>query len=167
MVSLRDIAMQPDGRVMYVAGREKGIMVVDFDGRQAAPLAVPETLNLGGIDGMFLWNNHLVVIQNGIRPQRVMRLALDASGTKVETVRPLAVALPVFDAPSFGTIRGNDLVYFANGRWPADGEAAAAVTAVKTALDSNADLVPPEMQLYLEQERQRQAERERQKQDGN
>jgi hypothetical protein len=167
MVSLRDIAMQPDGRIMYIAGREKGITVVDFVGKQAAPLAGPETLNLGGIDGMFLRNNQLVIIQNGIQPQRVMRLALDSSGTKVEAVRPLAVALPVFDMPTFGTIKGDHLVYFANGRWPGEGEATAGVTAVKTALDPNTDLIPPEMQLYLEQERRQKAERERQKQDEN
>jgi hypothetical protein len=163
MISLRDIAMQPDGRLMYIAGREKGITVVDLVSQQAAPLVIPETLNLGGIDGMFLWNNHLVIVQNGIKPQRVMRLALDASGTKVEAVRPLAVALPVFDTPSFGTVMGDDLYYFANGRWTGEGEAPTAVTVVKTGLDSNADLVSPEMELFLEQQRQQQAEREQQK----
>jgi hypothetical protein len=163
MISLRDIAMQPDGRIMYIAGREKGITVVDLASQQAAPLSIPETLNLGGIDGMFLWNNHLVIVQNGIKPQRVMRLALDASGTKVEAVRPLAVALPVFDSPSFGTVVGDDLYYIANGRWPAEGETPVAATVVKTGLDSNADLVSPEMQLFLEQQRQQQAERSQQK----
>jgi hypothetical protein len=162
MISLRDIAMQPDGRIMYIAGREKGILVVDLVSKRAAPLAIPETLNLGGIDGLFLWNNHLAIIQNGIQPQRVMRLALNSSGTKVEAVRPLAVALPGFNVPNFGTVVGDDLYYFANNHWSDESEVSAAVTVVKTGLDSNADLVPPEMQLYLEQQRQEQAEREQQ-----
>lgn len=161
MVSLRDIAIQPDGRIMYIADRELGILVVDLAGQRAAKLAIPDTLNVGGIDGLFLWNNHLAIVQNGISPQRVMRLTLDASGTKVESVRPLAVALPDFDEPSFGVVKGDDLYFFANGRWAGDGQSAA-VKVVRTGLDSNADLISPEMQLFLEQQEKLQQERAQQ-----
>jgi sugar lactone lactonase YvrE len=105
MISMRGIAIQPDGRVMYVADREMGIMVIDIKGQKAGKLAVPDTFNIGGIDGLYLWDNHLIVIQNGIKPQRVMRLQLDSSGTQVTAVRPLAVAQPAFDYPSFGTVQ--------------------------------------------------------------
>lgn len=154
MVSLRDVAMQPDGRILYIADREMGIMVVDIERQQAAKLAIPASLNLGGIDGMLLWNNHLVVIQNGISPQRVMRLALDASGTNVEAVRPLAVAQPAFDFPSFGMIKGQDLVYFAGSHWPDGGKNNQAVTVLRTSLNANEDLLSPEMLLYLEKQKQ-------------
>lgn len=160
MVSLRDIAMQPDGRIMYVADREMGITVVDFVRQQAAKLAIPETLNLGGIDGMLLWNNHLVVIQNGISPQRVMRLALDASGTKVEAVRPLAVAQPAFNFPSYGTIKGQDLVYFSGSHWPNAGQDNKAISVLRTPLDANQDLVSPEMLLYLDKQKQSEGQQE-------
>ena len=163
MVSLRGMAMQPDGRLIYLADREMGIMVVDLEGRQAAKLAAQDTLNLGGIDGMYLWNNNLIVIQNGIKPQRVMRLGLDESGTKVESVRPLAVAQPVFNSPDFGTIKGQDLVYF-SGSHGADSQDGA-ITVVRTALDSNEDLVSPEMLLHLEKEKQAAAQKENQEQD--
>ena len=52
MISQRGIAMQPDGRILYVADREMGIMVIDLEARQARLLQVPDTLNLGGIDGL-------------------------------------------------------------------------------------------------------------------
>jgi sugar lactone lactonase YvrE len=154
MISLRGMAMQPDGRILYMADREMGILVVDLVAKRAAKLAIPETLNLGGIDGMYLWNNNLVIIQNGIAPQRVMRLNLDASGTRVEAVRPLAVAQPAFDFPSFGMIKGEELFYFANSHWADSGEAAKPVTVVRTALNSSEDLLPPEMMLYLEKQKQ-------------
>ena len=154
MISLRGIAMQPDGSIMYVADRELGILVVDLKGQQAAKLAIPETLNLGGIDGMYLWNNHLVIIQNGIKPQRVMRLQLDSTGTQVAAVRPLAVAQPEFNFPNFGTLRGKDLYYFANSHWSDSAGQAKAVTVMRTPADANEDLVMPEMQLFLEQQRQ-------------
>ena len=152
LVSMRGIAMQPDGRIMYVADREMGIMVVDLASGRAGLLKGPETLNVGGIDGLYLKDNRLYVIQNGIKPQRVMRLQLDASGTKVETVRPMAVAQPEFDLPSFGTIEGESLYYFASSQRAGKTGPQKPVSVLRTPLDSNEDLVQPEMQHYLEQQ---------------
>ncbi len=164
MISQRGLAMQPDGRVMYVADREMGIMVVDVKAGKAGLLQGPETLNLGGIDGLYLKDNRLYVIQNGISPQRVMRLELNTSGTKVENVRPLAVAQPDFDLPSFGTIKGDSLYYFANSQSLGKKGSQKPVTVLRTRLDSSADLVQPEMQKFLED----QAKKNKQdKKDGN
>jgi hypothetical protein len=143
--------MQPDGRIMYVADRELGILVVDLEAGRAAKLAVPDTLNLAGIEGLSLWQNTLIIIQNGIKPQRVMRLQLDPSGSQVTAIRPLAVALPEFDHPSYGTVRGNDLYYFANSQWGSGKGELKPVTVVRTALDSSGDLEQPDMQDYLRQ----------------
>lgn len=159
MVSMRGAAMQADGRLMYVADREMGIMVIDIETGRNRMLEVPATLNIGGIDGLYLWNNNLIVIQNGIKPQRVMRLQLDSSGTQVAAVRPLAVAQPVFDYPSYGTILGEDLYYFANSQWQGERGVQTAVTVLRTALDSNQDLLQPDMRRYLEQQAKRNKER--------
>ncbi len=149
MISMRGIAIQPDGSVMYVADREMGILVIDIEAGRAGNLAVPDSLNIGGIDGLYLWNNHLIMIQNGIKPQRVMRLGLDPTGTKVTTVRPLAVAQAEFDYPSFGTLRGEDLYYFANSRSANTPTQQKAVTILRTPANSSADLAQPDMQEYL------------------
>ncbi len=150
LISMRGLAIEPDGRRAYVADREMGIMVVDFDSQKAGILAVAATLNLGGIDGLFFWNKHLIIIQNGIKPQRVMRLELDDTGTRVISVRPLAVAQEYFDFPSFGTIKGEELYYFANSQWSGSKDNKP-VTVLRTPLDSNKDLVVPDMQEYLRQ----------------
>jgi len=149
MISMRGIAIQPDGSVMYVADREMGILVVDIEGGRAGNLAVPDSLNIGGIDGLYLWDNHLIMIQNGIKPQRVMRLELDPTGTKVITVRPLAVAQAEFNYPSFGTLKGEDLYYFANSRSANTDAQQKAVTVLRTPANSSADLAQPDMQEYL------------------
>ncbi len=158
MVSLRGIAIQPDGRIMYVADREMGIMIIDVEGGRAGMLAVPTTLNIGGIDGLYMWNNRLIVIQNGIKPQRVMRLQLNATGTKVIDVRPLAVAQPEFDYPSFGTLKGDDLYYFANSQWLGSAGEKNAVTVLRTPLDSSEDLVQPDMRQFMEQQSKKTAD---------
>jgi hypothetical protein len=151
MISMRGAALQPDGSLLYVADRELGILVIDVKGERARKLTVPSTLNISGIDGMYLWNNHLIIIQNGIKPQRVMRLQLDSSGTGVEAVRPLAVARPEFDYPSFGTVQGKDLYYFASSQSSIGEGPAKAVTVMRTALDASEDLVQPDMMEYLKQ----------------
>lgn len=162
MVSQRGIAMQSDGRIMYVADREMGIMVVDLEAKQARLLEVPDTLNVGGIDGLYLDNNRLFVIQNGIKPQRVMRLQLDSTGTKVASVAPIAVSMPEFDLPSFGVIKGEDLFYFANSQWIGNKGSQKPVTVVRSSLNSSVELVKPEMEQFLKQQAEMQ-QREQQK----
>jgi sugar lactone lactonase YvrE len=166
MVSIRGMAMRQDGSLMYVAGREMGVMVIDLQAQRAGFMAVPETLNLGGIDGMYLKDNYLYIIQNGIQPQRVMRLQLDPTGTNVMEVRPMAVAQPQFDYPSFGTIQGADLYYFANSQWKGKPGPQKAVTVLKTPLDSSKDLVQPDMELFLKKKKQ-QAEAELKEKEGS
>jgi len=151
MVSMRGVAIQPDGRILYVADRELGVLIIDLEAGSAGKLAVPDTLNIGGIDGLYLWNNHLVIVQNGIKPQRVMRLELDSTGTKVVAVRPLAVAQPQFNFPSYGTIIGEDLVYFADSQWGTANADLKPVTVLRTSLNSSSDLEQPDMVEYLKQ----------------
>jgi sugar lactone lactonase YvrE len=152
MVSMRGMAMSADGSFIYVADREMGILVVDVKGGRAGILAMPENFNPGGIDGLYYWDNHLVIIQNGLKPQRVMRLQLDEGGTKVIAVRPLAVAQPQFDFPSYGTLRGEDLYYFANSQSATAEGKKKAVTVLRTPLNSSQDLVEPSMQQFMNQQ---------------
>jgi len=160
LVSLRGIAMQPDGNIMYVADREMGIMVVDLVGQHARLLEVPATLNLGGIDGLYLQDNRLFVIQNGISPQRVMRLQLDASGTKVEAVRPLAVAQPEFDLPSFGAIEGENLYFYANSQLLAKEGSRKPVKVLRTGLNASEDLGSPDMKRFMQKQAEHQEQME-------
>jgi len=160
MISQRGLAMQPDGRIMYVADREMGITVVDVAGKRAGFLKKPDTLNLGGIDGLYLKDNAIIIIQNGIRPQRVMRLQLNASGTEVESVRPLAVAQPEFDFPSFGSLVGDDIYYFASSQGVHKNGAEKPVTVLRTPLNAGGDLARPDLQQFLEQQAEMQKQRE-------
>ena len=116
--SLRGLAVSADGQRLYVADYEVGILVIGLgDNRQAWKLHVPETLNEGGIDGLYWWNNHLVAIQNGVTPQRVLRLELGPDGLGVIAVAPVVAALEEFDVPTFGTMVGDSLYFFAASHW--------------------------------------------------
>ena len=80
-----------------------------------------------------------------------MRLELDEAGTSVTSVRPLAVAQPLFDFPSYGTLLGEDLYYFAHSQWSGSPGKLKPVTVLRTPLNSSADLVRPDLVEYLKQ----------------
>ena len=159
MLSLRGMALQAEGHYMYVAGREMGIAVVEMATGRTGKLMTPETLNLGGIDGLYLKDNKLFVIQNGIKPQRVISLQLDPTGLKVTEIRPMAVAQPEFDYPSYGTLKGEDLYYFASSLWSGDTEPQEAVTVLRTSLNTAKEIIQPDMRLFLEQKAREQAQK--------
>ena len=165
MISMRGAAMGTDGRFMYVADREMGISVVEMATGKVGSLAIPGTLNLGGIDGLYFKDNRLFIIQNGIKPQRVMGLQLDPSGLEVTEVVPLAVAHPDFDDPNYGTIQSEYLYYFANSQWEGDSKSDKAVTLLRSSLNSTEELVQPDISLFLEKQAKAQAKKlEEQKQ---
>ena len=159
MLSLRGMALQAEGHYMYVAGREMGIAVVEMATGRTGKLMTPETLNLGGIDGLYLKDNKLFVIQNGIKPQRVISLQLDPTGLKVTEIRPMAVAQPEFDYPSYGTLKGEDLYYFASSLWSGDTVPQEAVTVLRTSLNTAKEIIQPDMRLFLEQKAREQAQK--------
>ena len=157
-VSIRGIALTDNDQKLYIADHERGVVMVNLKDKAATPLAVLDNLNLGGIDGLYVWQNHLVLIQNGILPQRVVRLELAKDGIQVANVRPLQVAHPQFDLPNFGAVVGDELFFFANSHWPvigvrgalAPGQTAKPVTVLKLSLDSGQDLVNPEIEQLKE-----------------
>jgi len=111
---LGPMAVAPDHGKLYGADSDMGILVVDPVQQRHTMLTGPEDLNLGAISGLFYSQGKLLMLQNNIQPQRIMGLELDASGTKIVSVTPVAIALEEFDRPAFGTIMGDDVYYFAN-----------------------------------------------------
>jgi hypothetical protein len=116
--SLRGIALSSDERRIYVADYELGVFFFELDDqRRGYAIGIPDGLNLGGIDGLYAWDGHLVAIQNGVTPQRVLRLKLDESGTRVANIATIAKALPEFDNPTWGTVAGDNLLFLAASHW--------------------------------------------------
>ncbi len=115
---LRGLALSADGSHLYVADYELGIFLIEAgDERRMAAIGIPDELNLAGIDGLYFWNDSLIAIQNGISPQRVVRLQLDQSGTRVANIVPLLAAHPDFDTPTFGTLADRELILIASSHW--------------------------------------------------
>ena len=155
MVSMRGATLS-DRNILYVADYEMGIMGVDLVNNQAFELAAPSTLNLGGIEGLFFKDGSLVMIQNGIQPQRIMSLKLDTAGMVVEDFAPLAVAQPFFDYPNFGALHDDSLVFLANSHWVADQQEPAPIRVAKTDISETSNLATNKDLMNVIDEFQRQ-----------
>lgn len=133
LVAFTDVAVTPDNRRIFASDPVMGIFMVDTAAESAAMLAGPETLNLGGIQSVEYVDGKLFIVQAGIRPERLVRLELDASGNAVGNVVPMAIALKSFERPGAGAVAGDDYYYFAN---PGAADAAAGSIVLRTRLDS-------------------------------
>jgi DNA-binding beta-propeller fold protein YncE len=117
LTSVRGLAVSGDGKTLYFADYQLGVFGVDLAAGKAFDLDYsPETLVLGGIDGVYWYDGALVVIENGMSPRRVMRLKLDDTGRKIVKAMPLDVANAAFGLPTYGTTVGNSLYFVANSQ---------------------------------------------------
>jgi hypothetical protein len=151
LLSLRGMTMSDDGRMLYVADYEMGIVFINTGTGAYGMLRIPPTLNLGGIEGLNYWDGHLVIIQSGISPQRVMRLQLGDEGVSVVRLAPMAVALEDFDVPTYGTVVDDQLYFFANSHWGVAGEGLKPVKIVRTDLAGGQNIIEPDLEALRQQ----------------
>jgi hypothetical protein len=151
MHALSDIVITHSGHRMYISDREAGILVVDPVNQTSAMLSGPETLNLGGISGLFLWGDKLGIIQSDISPQRLMRLEIDPSGGMVTAVSPMSIAQQTYDRPGRGTIVGEEVYYLASGAERQAGQDGEPFLVMRTPLDSGQEIIPPDMRKFEEE----------------
>lgn len=110
-------ALSADGRTLYVADYGRGIAVVDPRRGGVGWLAYPAGVGVQGTDGLTAHPGALVAVQNGVRPQRVVRLALDASGRRVTDCEVLESGGARLGEPTHGVACGTDYVFLANTGW--------------------------------------------------
>lgn len=113
MDSLQDIAVTPDNARLYISDLYKGVLVVDPVQQSSVMLTVPESMNMGRIQSLVYDQGHLVITQAGFRPERVMRLKLDASGGNILNVASIASAMTGYTHPEDSVVRGDQVYYFA------------------------------------------------------
>ncbi len=117
LTSIRGLALSADARSLYFVDYALGVFGVDLVAGKGFDLKYdPAKLVLGGIDGLYWYDGTLVVIENGMSPQRVMRLHLSEDGRSIVRAMPLDVANPAFALPTWGTLAGEDLYFIANSQ---------------------------------------------------
>jgi hypothetical protein len=83
-------ALSADGKTLLVPDYDTGITAVSLSNGKTRPLAHPADLELRGIDGMVRVGNELFAVQNGVIPNRIMKLTLDTAQTRILHGEPVA-----------------------------------------------------------------------------
>lgn len=115
--SPQGLALAPGEKRLYVADYAEGLFALDLETRAVSPVAAPEEIPLAGIDALLADGPDLLVVQNGFRPHRVLRLRLDPSGLRVASATTLLRADPRFSEPTLAVIVGRDLYVVAASQW--------------------------------------------------
>jgi len=122
-VNLQGLALDESRNRLFVADYLAGVFVVDPDTGATQRLANPRDVHLGGVDGLYLHQGDLVGIQNGVVPQRIVRIRLDPAGTTATRLDVLQQGLADWNEPTHGVVLDGKLYYLATSNWPAYGDA--------------------------------------------
>jgi sugar lactone lactonase YvrE len=115
--SAQGLAPSSDGRFLFVADYVQGIVRVDTSSGATLLMPVPTDTAVTGIDGLVLHGGDLIGVQNGVRPHRIVRLALDGGRTAITAVETLVRHHPDFDEPTLGTHVDGAFYYVANSQY--------------------------------------------------
>lgn len=111
------LAFARDRNLLYVADYTQGLYRLDVRRRELKRLDVADEICVYGIDGLYRVDDDLVAVQNGVRPHRVVRFALDRNGRRVRHADVLAASLRDFDEPTLGVVVGRRFHFVANSQW--------------------------------------------------
>lgn len=116
LTSIRGMTVSADSRKLYFADYERGLFGMDLASMKPFEVAVPQRLALGGIDGVQMWKGQLVLVQNGMMPKRVIRVALSDDGRQITAVQPLEANQPALSLPTLATLDDDRLLLIANSQ---------------------------------------------------
>lgn len=114
--SLQGLAHSADGQSLYVADYSRGLWRIARATRSVALLPAPAGTNLRGMDGLYAVPGGLVAVQNGLNPQRVIRLTLDATGA-LSAANVLLSGHPSMTDLGLGQVVNDRFVFIGNSGW--------------------------------------------------
>jgi len=116
-VSPQGLDFTPNQQQMFVADYSKGVFLVDLNTKKVSSIVSDFTLL--GIDGLYYYRDSLIAVQNGVNPQRVVKISLNKDRSRFERFEIIEANNPVFDEPTLGVLVKNDFYFIANSQWGA------------------------------------------------
>jgi len=94
-----------------------GLAVLDRTTGAVTWVEHPDTIAVNGIDGAALRGHDLYAVQNGVTPERVVRMHFDDAFTRITELEVVERATPRLGDPTHGIIVGNAYYFIANSGW--------------------------------------------------
>ena len=123
-------AIAPDGRTLFIADYGRGIARVDRTSGSVIWLDHGPGVTLTGIDGLVTRGMDLIAVQNGVNPNRIVRLTLDAALGAVTSAEILLRDTALAPEPTHVVQVGEALYAIGNAGWNKYGEDGVAKTDV-------------------------------------
>ncbi len=115
--SLQGLTFSPDEKFLFIADYSKGISKIVMKTKQIEQLTPAENITVLGIDGLYFYKRNLIAIQNGVNPNRVIRLDLDKNYSKIVSFETLEANHESFNEPTLGLIKDGEFYFIANSQW--------------------------------------------------
>ncbi|TPW08415.1 MAG: hypothetical protein FD124_379 [Alphaproteobacteria bacterium] len=116
LASPQGLAVSPDGRVLVFAGYGSGLHRIDLATGAHVRIETPTGMELRGVDGVARIDGDLLLVQNGVAPPRVLRLALNDDWSSIERLDVL-VRDGGMQEPTVGVVHGSDFVFVSRSQW--------------------------------------------------
>ncbi len=111
------LAENTDATALMVSDFTSGLYRVDLTTGSMARLLPPADGNLLGITSLSRRGNDLIAVQNGLTPNRILRLHMSGDWTQVESVEVLLRSAKLLSQPTQGMVAGDEFVFVANSQW--------------------------------------------------
>lgn len=110
LVSPQMPVLSSDETTLFVPDYAIGIAVVDIASGERSWLSHSDSLALTGVDGMYRIGHDIIIVQNGLEPNRIVRLTLDARMHRV--VRATTLVQGGLARELTHAARSHDWLYF-------------------------------------------------------
>jgi len=114
--SLQGLAFDAEGASLYIADYPRGLWRVSLATHTTKLLPAPAGTNLRGLDGLYAVPGGLVAVQNGLNPQRIVRVRLDGADAIAGADVLLSGRAEMTDL-SLGQVVDGRLHFIANSGW--------------------------------------------------
>lgn len=116
--SPQGLAFSENEQHLFMADYGTGLYDIDVKTKKATHLHPLAGATLLGIDGLYFYKGSLIGVQNGVAPQRVVRLSLSKDFGRVEQLEVVEANNPVFLEPTLGVLVKDTFYFIANSQWP-------------------------------------------------
>lgn len=115
--SPQGLAFSGDEKHLFMADYARGVFDIDVNTKRVVYLAPPANATLHGIDGLYFYKGSLIGTQNGLNPNRIIRVSLSSDLKQFTRFAVIEANNPLFDEPTLGVMVKDTFYFIANSQW--------------------------------------------------